>query len=168
MDGKQRREEILKRLREGKGPVSGEKLAGELGVSRQVIVQDIALLRAADHKILSTSRGYLGGDGPEAVRVFHVNHTEWEIEEELNSIVDFGGTVADVFVKHRSYGELRAPINVSTRVQVKEFVEKIRTENSGPLMTVTSGDHYHTVKAASEKILDEIGAELLKRGFLQP
>ena len=59
-------------------------------MSRQVIVQDIALLRAADHKILSTSRGYLGGDGPEAVRVFHVNHTEWEIEEELNSIVDFG------------------------------------------------------------------------------
>ena len=167
MDGKQRRQEILKRLRESGGPVSGEKLAGAFGVSRQVIVQDIALLRAADHEILATSRGYLYGGASEAVRVFHVNHTEWEIEEEMNIVADFGGTMADVFVEHESYGELRAPLNIRTRKQVQEFVESIRNGNSGPLLTVTSGDHYHTVKAASEEILDEIGEELLKQGFLK-
>ena len=167
MDGKERRQGILKVMREGKGPVSGEKLAKLFGVSRQVIVQDIALLRAADYEILATNRGYLCISQAEAGRVFHVYHKNEEIAEELNSIVDFGGTVVDVFVEHESYGELRVPLDIHTRREVTEFVENIRSGNSSPLMTITCGDHFHTVRAASEKILDEIQEELGKKGFLR-
>lgn len=166
MDGKQRRQEILNLMKKSSGPVSGDKLAKALGVSRQVIVQDIALLRAADCDIISTNRGYLYTSLSEACRVFHVNHKNEEIAEELNIIVDFGATVVDVFVEHEPYGELRAPLEVHTRREVQKFVDSINSGNSSPLMAITCGNHYHTVKADSKKTLDEIETELDKRGFL--
>ena len=166
MDGKQRRQEILNLMKKDNGPVSGEKLAKALGVSRQVIVQDIALLRAADYDIMATNRGYLYTSMSEVSRIFHVNHKNEEIAEEMNIMVDFGATVVDVFVEHEPYGELRAPLDVHTRREVMKFVESINSGNSSPLMTITYGDHYHTVKADSEKTLDEIEAELGRHGFL--
>lgn len=166
MDGKQRRQEILKMMQESTGPVSGDKLAKAFGVSRQIIVQDIALLRAADYDIISTNRGYLCASMAEASRVFHVYHKNEEIAEELNIIVDFGATVVDVFVKHEPYGELSAPLDVHTRREVLDFLESITNGKSSPLMTITCGDHYHTVRADSEKTLDEIEAELDRHGFL--
>lgn len=62
MAGEERRQEILKYIEESKKPVSGQKLAEIFHVSRQVIVQDIALLRAGDREILSTNRGYVYKD----------------------------------------------------------------------------------------------------------
>lgn len=167
MDGKERRQEILNFMRKADGPVSGERLAKLLGVSRQVIVQDIALLRAADYEIIATNRGYLCTSQARASRIFHVNHGPDEIVEELNVIVDFGGTAVDVFIKHEPYGELRARLDVHTRKEVQEFIDSINSGNSSPLLTITCGDHYHTVQADSEKLLDEIGEELERHGFLR-
>ena len=59
MEGDERRKKIIEILHGRKMPVSGTELAAELGVSRQVIVQDIALLRATDKNILSTNKGYI-------------------------------------------------------------------------------------------------------------
>ena len=160
MDGKERRQKLITLMEESDGPISGEKLAGLLGVSRQVIVQDIALLRAADMEILATNRGYLCKTAKKVSRVFYVKHKPEEIEAELNSVVDFGGTVVDVFV------ELRAPLGIHTRHQVRSFVNGIESGNSSPLSTITSGEHYHTVEAESEEILDEIEQELKRQGFL--
>lgn len=167
MSGQERRQEILNLMGQAGGPVSGERLAKLLGVSRQVIVQDIALLRAADHEIIATNRGYLCAGQTQVSRVFHVNHRADEIVEELNIIVDFGGTAVDVFVNHDPYGELRARLDVHTRREVQKFMDSINSGNSSPLLTITCGDHYHTVRAASEKLLDEIGEELLRHGFLK-
>lgn len=167
MSGQERRQEILNLMGQAGGPVSGERLAKLLGVSRQVIVQDIALLRAADYEIIATNRGYVCSSLAEVSRVFHVNHGTDEIVEELNIIVDFGGTAVDVFVRHEPYGELRARLDVHTRREVQEFVDSINSGNSSPLLTITCGDHYHTVRAASERLLDEIGEELLRHGFLR-
>lgn len=167
MGGKERRQEILKLMGQADGPVSGERLAKLLGVSRQVIVQDIALLRAADYEIIATNRGYVCASLADVSRIFHVNHNTDEIMEELNIIVDIGGTAVDVFVEHDPYGELRARLDVHTRREVREFVESINSGNSSPLLTITCGDHYHTVRAASEKLLDEIEEELERRGFLR-
>ena len=166
MDGKQRREQIIELMKNSRTPLSGAALAKKFGVSRQVIVQDIALLRAADYTIVSTNRGYVCEVFSDAVRVFHVNHTKEQIQEELNIIVDYGGTALDVFVEHEPYGELKAPLNVSSRIQVQEFVDEISTGKSGPLLTVTSGYHYHTVWAQNEKILDQIEEQLRKHHFL--
>ena len=166
MDGKERRQKLITLMEESDGPISGEKLAGLLGVSRQVIVQDIALLRAADMEILATNRGYLCKTAKKVSRVFYVKHKPEEIEAEINSVVDFGGTVVDGFVEHEPYGELRAPLGIHTRHQVRSFVNSIENGNSSPLSTITSGEHYHTVEAESEEILDEIEQELKKQGFL--
>ena len=59
MGGQERREQILKILKNRKEPVAGTELAKRLQVSRQIIVQDMALIRANGVDILSTNRGYM-------------------------------------------------------------------------------------------------------------
>ena len=166
MNGNERRTEILKLMTESQGPVSGVSLARQLSVSRQIIVQDIALLRAAGNDILSMNQGYMIQSKPKLSRVFKVIHEEQDVEEELNTIVDFGGIVKDVFVYHKAYGVLRAEMNIRSRLDIENFVEKIKSGKSNLLMNVTSGYHYHTVMADSEQLLDIIQDKLREKGFL--
>ena len=166
MSGEKRREEILKTISSADTPVSGTALAARFHVSRQVIVQDIALLRAANHSIISTNRGYLIQEEQEITRVFKVQHEDSEVEDELTMIVDNGGTIEDVFVYHKVYGVLRAEMNIRSRMDIRNYLEEIRTGKSSLLKNVTSGYHYHTVRADSVEILDIIQEELNKRGFL--
>lgn len=177
MTGEERRSEIINTMRQTKTPISGSALARKFQVSRQVIVQDIALLRASNVEIDSTSRGYRLAETdskPEmrertetAVRrVFQVCHTDEQIEDELNTIVDMGGKALDVFVDHNVYGAIRADLSIFCRRHVREFVENISAGTSVPLKNLTSGVHYHTVEADSEEILDLIEKELDKKGYL--
>ena len=167
MKGEERRKEILRRI--GRVPVSAAALASQFGVSRQVIVQDIALLRAEGAAIVSTNRGYvLGEPGPRRSRVFKVRHTDAETREELYIIADAGGCTEDVFVWHKAYGKLRAELKISSRRQADAFMEKLETSVSVPLKNITAGYHYHTVTAESSEVLDEIGRRLDERGFLVP
>lgn len=166
MKGEERREKLSALLKEGLGALSASALAETFGVSRQVIVQDIALLRAAGEPIVSTHRGYLCTAEKPVSRVFKVNHSDEDMGDELNLIVGLGGRVEDVFVNHRIYGTLSAPLNIGTEVQVKEFLRSISGGASRPLKNVTGGYHYHTVTADSEETLDYIGAALRKRGYL--
>ena len=55
MDGDTRRAQMIKLLQEAGEPIPGAKLAKQMGVSRQVLLQDIALLWAVDKNILSTN-----------------------------------------------------------------------------------------------------------------
>lgn len=165
MDGESRRKEIIKYISESGTPVSGTKLAEHFHVSRQVIVQDIALLRAADCPIISTHRGYLCQSSPKRERVLKVFHTDQEMRKELNMIVDMGGTVEDVFIRHRVYGELRAPLHITSRLKVEKFLEGIQSGKSSPLKNITSGYHYHTISADSEETLDAIETALRRAGI---
>lgn len=153
-------------LSESSGAVAGVTLARELAVSRQVIVQDIALLRANGTDILSTNRGYLLREEQAPTRVFKVLHSDDEVEEELNCIVDLGGTVVDVFVYHKVYGVVRADMNIRSRMEVRRYLKTLEGGKSSLLKNVTSGYHYHTVRAESAEALDLIQEELQKRGFL--
>lgn len=166
MTGAERREAIIKQIRESAAPVSGKKLAESYDVSRQVIVQDIALIRAAGHDILSTNRGYIINEPRSVARVFKVKHTDEQVEEELNSIVDLGGCVRNVMVNHRVYGHLEAELNITSRRRVAEFLGDLESGKSSPLKNITSGYHYHTVEADSEETLDMIGEMLEEKGFL--
>lgn len=166
MTGAERREAIIKQIRESAAPVSGKKLAESYDVSRQVIVQDIALIRAAGHDILSTNRGYIINEPRSVTRVFKVKHTDEQVEEELNSIVDLGGCVRNVMVNHRVYGHLEAELNITSRRRVAEFLRDLESGKSSPLKNITSGYHYHTVEADSEETLDMIGEMLEEKGFL--
>ena len=153
-------------LSDSEVPISGKELAGILDVSRQVIVQDIALLRAQDYKIISTNQGYLLSGEKKASRVFKVFHSDSEVEEELKLITDCGGYVEDVFVYHKVYGVLRAEMNIKSRMDIRNYMEEIRSGKSSLLKNVTSGYHYHTVRAERVEILDMIQEELQKKGLL--
>lgn len=167
MDGQTRREKILEILEGARTPVSGSSLARMLGVSRQVIVQDIALLRTA-HPVLATAQGYLlyPEEGRKARRAFAVKHAQEAIEDELNTIVDAGGKNLTVSVEHDVYGQITADLVVANRKEVAEFCEKLANSSSGPLSVLTAGVHVHTVEAESEEVLDYIEEKLKEKKYL--
>lgn len=168
MEGKERREAIISHLAQRTEAISGSELAKLLGVSRQVIVQDIALLRAINKNIISTTKGYLLYEAPEqkATRCFLVKHTTKEIEDELCTIVDLGGKVLDVIVMHEVYGQIQTALIIQTRQDVYDFVKKVAGHKTMPLKELTDGVHLHTVEADSEGILDRIEEELRRKNYL--
>lgn len=153
-------------MKKSSEPLSGAALAKVTGVSRQVVVQDIALLRTQGHTILATTKGYLLEKADRNIRRFKLYHGNERTEEELNTIVDMGGAVLDVMVNHKIYGKMSAPLNIKSRRDVKKFMECLETGKSTPLLNITSGYHFHRVYAEKEEILDEIEEALREKGFL--
>ena len=164
----ERRTDIINKIRESETPISGTKLASMYQVSRQVIVQDVALIRAAGYDILSTNRGYILNMPKTVSRIFKVQHTDAQLEEELCLVVDLGGCVDNVMVNHRVYGHLEAELNINSRRKVMEFIENIKSGKSSPLKNITSNYHYHRISADSEETLDLIEEKLKEKGFLVP
>lgn len=163
-----RRKAIANRLLSASEAITGSTLSEEFGVSRQIIVQDITMLKGSGYDIISTHNGYIIQKSPLKIRVFKLHHTTEQTEDELNTIVDMGGTVVDVFVWHKVYGKMIAPLNIFSRLQVKQFIEGVRSGKSSELMNITGGYHYHTVRADSEEILDLIGNALENKGLIAP
>lgn len=170
MNTQSRRERILELLRQADAPLSGSALAKQLGVSRQIIVQDMALLRArTDLEIISTYQGYLLHCPQEPCRrVFKVRHNAQRTREELQEIVDLGGRVEDVFVYHSVYGVVRGQLSIASRRDVEAFMQRLRESSSAPLMQITDDFHYHTVTADTMQTLDQIQQRLEELGFLAP
>lgn len=170
MSGKERRERMLEILRQCQNPVSGKDLAKDLGVSRQVVVQDIALLRAQNLEITATNTGYVlekaEAELAKNTRVFKVSHSSEETREELEIIVNYGGVVEDVFINHRVYGVLKGDLHIANHEDIEKFMEELKSGKSSLLMNVTSGYHYHTVSAPTKILLDLIQEKLQERGFL--
>lgn len=168
--GENRRSRILQLLKDHRSPLSGAALAKMLGVSRQVIVQDIALIRAESHSILSTNKGYIyrfeeaGGGQPK--RVFFVRHTTEQVLDEFLTVLELGGTILDVAVEHEIYGQIRADLLIETPQDAREFVSRLAECRDNPLKVLTDDCHYHTVSAPSEKLLDLIGQELARKGYI--
>ena len=150
--------------------MSGTELAKTLGVSRQVIVQDIALLRAVNRDILSTNKGYVlyrtENSAGKVKRIYKVRHSAEQICKELYLIVDNGGSVLNVVVEHEIYGQIAADLIIRNRADVDCFVDKVAHYRTKPLNALTDGVHYHTVEADSEETLDRIEQKLRESGFL--
>ena len=166
MTGTERRTKIVELIQNSEKPLSGTALAKQCDVSRQVIVQDIALIRASGYDIISTNRGYIIQESLVRERVFKVNHTDEQLEEELYSIIDLGGTVVNVMVNHRVYGHMEAELRINSRRKVEAFMEDIRSGKSSPLKNITSNYHYHKVAADSEETLELIEEALRQKHFL--
>lgn len=166
MKADERRKEIVNLILSENGAVSGQRLAEQLGVSRQIIVSDISHIKAAGYDVISTHYGYMIKKTPLRERVFKTYHTSARTEEELDIIVGLGGTVVDVFVWHKVYGKMVAALNIFSSIQIKQFIEGVRTGKSVELMSVTGGYHYHTVRADNEQVLDSIGKALDDAGFI--
>ncbi|MBQ0028448.1 MAG: transcription repressor NadR [Lachnospiraceae bacterium] len=157
---------MVNMLKKSAVPLSGSHLSKELGVSRQIIVQDISELKASGHNIISTPKGYIYDNSGNVSRVFKVHHEVNDTEKELNLIVDLGGEVKDVFIFHKMYNKISAMLSIASRRDASQFCDDIRTGKSVPLMTATSGYHYHTVLAKDEATLDLIEDALWEHGFL--
>ena len=168
MSGEERRTQIKEYLAGQNHPVSGTTLAKEFGVSRQVIVQDIALLRSAQVDIVSTNRGYMFTSPSSSCicRTFKCRHTDEQTEDELNCNLNQWGNVENVCVNHNHDGLIEVEMHIHSRRDVKKFMDGIHSGKSTLLKNVTSDYHYHTVSAEREDILDDIESELLNRGYL--
>lgn len=165
MTASQRREAILAALAQAEGPVSAGALAGRFGVSRQVIVGDVALLRAGGAAVTATARGYVaerertGMVGRVACR-----HGAVDMERELRIMVDNGCTVVDVIVEHPVYGQLTGALGLSSRYDVDQFV--LRAGTAPPLSLLTEGIHLHTLACPDEACFRRVREELARAGFL--
>lgn len=170
MSPTKRREKLLVELEENQVPITGSDLADIFGVSRQVIVQDIALLRAEGYEILATSKGYIIADDSNQMvkRIIACKHgVESEaVEEELKTILKYGGRIADVVVEHPMYGELKGRLVIQSQSDLEDFMADYCSNKVKPLSTLTDGVHLHTIEALNEEVLDLIKDKLEEKGYL--
>lgn len=168
MSAESRRAEILRLLKKASRPVSASKIAEKMSVSRQIIVGDIALLRAGGAQIASTPRGYVipADDRQAYVRQVATEHDASGTQAELNAIVDHGCTVVDVIVEHPLYGELKGALQISSRYDVEQFIRKCLESEAMPLSQLTNGVHLHTLSCPDEAAFRRAEEALRKLGFL--
>jgi uncharacterized protein len=164
----QRRHRIIESLRHDRAPIRGGELARRLRVSRQCLVQDVAILRASGEQIVSTPRGYrLPESSSHSHRaILACRHSPERTEEELEILVDHGVKVLDVIVKHPLYGELRGSLALESRADVRDFLAQVRTSRAALLSSLTGGMHLHTVEASRPEMIVQARARLRARGFL--
>jgi uncharacterized protein len=160
-------------LRKNDKPMPGAQLARRFRTSRQIIVQDIALLRASGEPIQSTSRGYVlwrpvteSGTGIGYRSTIVSRHGKGECEDELMALVDLGVRILDVVVEHPIYGEIRRPLMIQSPQDVREFMERLVCSGAELLCELTGGTHAHTIEAPREDLLERARKVLLARGFL--
>lgn len=169
MNANLRREKILTLLRGADAPMSATAIASLFSVSRQIIVGDIALLRAGGEKVLATPRGYIlekNELSSQCERRIVSCHSDDRMGEELYTVVDLGGTVLDVTVEHSVYGEICAPLHMTSRFDVDAFLLKCETSGARPLCDLTGGVHLHTIRCANETVMARIENALREKGFL--
>lgn len=170
MSANERRERILALLHEGDRPISASVLAEKMHVSRQVIVGDIALLRASNCAILATPRGYIlhqDRADDEFLYTIACRHDSTEgLADELYTIVDNGGEVVDVIVEHPLYGQIAGKLHIASRFDVENFLQKLSGHAAAPLCDLTGGVHLHTLRCPSQEIFDRIVTRLREKGLL--
>lgn len=167
VDRKKRKSGLLEELQSADRPISASALAGKFGVSRQIIVGDIAILRAEGHKITATPRGYiLPKETGLPICQIACKHDASQIQEELNAIVDCGGSLVDVIVEHPLYGELVGNLQISNRMEAEDFVNRVRDSKAAPLSMLTDGIHLHTISCKNPESFDRIREKLRELGIL--
>jgi len=169
MNSKERRENILEILKKSTQPVSASVLANKFEVSRQVIVGDIALLRAANMAISATPRGYIIQENNSPMQKYYTiacRHNHENIAEELYTVVDNGGGFIDVIVEHSLYGQLSGQLQIFSRYDVAAFLKKLETNQASQLSTLTDGIHLHIITCQSEEAYCRICTLLAEKGIL--
>lgn len=170
LSGKERRKYIVKLLKSEQNPITGQSIAETTGVSRQVIVTDIALLKASNEPIIATNRGYLymrkKQDSHTHKRIIICKHRPEQTAQELNAIVDCGVTVENVIVEHPIYGDLTGSLMIKSRYDVEQFTKTIKKKEASLLSVLTDGMHLHTLEADSVEKLDAACEMLDELGIL--
>lgn len=166
MNKTQRKKAILEKLKQADAPLSATTLASLLGVSRQIIVGDIALLRAENNAIAATPRGYMLERDVGTHYTIACRHQDEELQEELYAIVDNGGGILDVIVEHPVYGQLSGKLEIFSRYDVDDFTRRLRQADAPPLSLLTGGIHLHTLSCPSPEVFERIVKLLREKKFL--
>lgn len=166
MTAAQRRSAIYEQLTRADAPISATALAQRFSVTRQVVVGDIALLRAEGHHITATPRGYMIPSETGLLRTIACHHSGGDTQKELFAMVDCGCTVLDVIVEHPVYGQLTAPLALSSRYDVEQFVQRMADSHAQPISALTDGVHLHTLSCPSEDAFAHLKATLQSMGML--
>ena len=162
----ERRAQIVTLLNAATSPLTGAQLSATLGVTRQIIVGDVAVLRARGERACGRVQK------PHAQAAHHctiaVRHgsDNTTLAHELNMIVDLGGTVLDVTVEHPLYGELTANLQLSSRAEVADFIERMQELQGEPLSVLTGGYHLHRIETPTGETMGVIRDALRKAGYL--
>ena len=162
-----RRDNILKLLLESSEPLKGSAIAKEYSVTRQIIVKDIAILRANGKNIIATPDGYIINKNENKVKVIiAVIHTEEEMFDEMNIVIKYGGIIEDVIVEHPLYGEIKGMLMIKNYNELNKFIHKYKEQRAKLLSVLTNGVHLHTIAAENEDDINLIIAELRKCNFI--
>jgi len=164
-----RREHILAAIKNSLKPVSASVLAKELNVSRQVIVGDVALLRAQGHEIIATARGYMipnFTDTSQYLGKIVCQHMPADTKDELYIMVDMQAIVVNVIVEHGFYGEITGVLNLAIRADVDIFIEKVEKAEVRLLSELTMGIHIHTVACRNKAHFEGVCEALHSKGYL--
>lgn len=166
----ERRKSILNILNSSDEPITGTDLAKKFDVSRQVIVQDIAVLRAKGINIMATSNGYyilkINEENRNIKTVVCKHKGYGSIEDELRIMIDMGVKVLDVIVAHPVYGEIRCPLMINSRYNLEKFIQKVKDAKAEPLATLTDGEHIHTIEVPNDEVYEILLIKLNEVGFL--
>ena len=166
MTSNERKHYILDALKNASSPISANHFATKLEVSRQIIVGDVALLRAAGSNIIATPRGYMLEHSSKYIHTISCSHTAENILDELYIIVDCGCTILNVIVEHPIYGEIIGNLHISSRMDADLFVQKIKEHRTAPLCSITNNIHLHTLSCPSEQHFQHVQRQLRTNGFL--
>ena len=169
LNATERRIKLLEKLKDAREPLTGARLAKQFSVSRQIIVGDFAILRAAGASVYATPQGYVlpTVESTKTIRVkIPCKHERDNLEQELSIIIDNGGKVLDVIVEHPLYGELIANLMLTSRRDLTEFLRKLDESHAEQLASITGGVHVHTIEVTDDETLSRIKDELRLQGIL--
>lgn len=161
-----RKKIIMEQLEQSQQPISASTFAQELGVTRQIIVGDIALLRAGGASIIATPRGYLLESKPSPSFLIACKHNKEGMRDELYTIVDCGCGLIDVIVEHPLYGQITCNLHIFSRSEADAFLEKLEETQAQPLCQITNDIHLHTLQCPSEVHFQEVLAKLKAKDLL--
>lgn len=167
MTNNERRNSILAALTKATGPLNATKLADMHNVTRQIIVADIALLRAAGNNIRAEHKGYvLDIDNGDNKRKIVCRHSKDATTDELYAVVDNGGKILDVQVEHSVYGMISGNLDISSRYDVDQFIEAMNKDGVASLSDLTDGIHVHTIVVKDDATFERICKKLNELGVL--
>lgn len=164
MTGNERRSILLKKLANSTQAIPARVFAETFNVSRQIIVGDVAILRAEGHPIVATNKGYLiKTDGSDHIKKYiAVTHPQEKTRAELEIFIKHHIIVESVTVEHPVYGEITGYLNIRTQADIDEFLKQAPEL----LSTLTQGIHLHTILCPNLASYEAAKSELALAGLL--
>lgn len=167
MNSENRRREILDHIIRSSRAIKGLELANIFGVTRQVIVKDVAIIRASGVNIIATPEGYIvTKDDTRYKKVIALYHKEEDMVDELEIVIRYGGIIEDVIIEHPIYGEIKANLMIRNLNDLKKFIDRYKSNKAKPLSALTQGIHLHTISTENKDDMDLVVSGLEKAGYL--